>query len=69
MILLTQGQKTPGGPGSEFGWITGMTHPTSSPGDVAPSLFTRIDHVGVAVANLDEAKAFYEQTYGMTVAH
>jgi methylmalonyl-CoA/ethylmalonyl-CoA epimerase len=33
------------------------------------SLFTRIDHVGVAVADLDEAKAFYERTYGMTVAH
>ncbi len=33
------------------------------------ALFTRIDHVGVAVADLDEAKAFYERTYGMTVAH
>jgi methylmalonyl-CoA/ethylmalonyl-CoA epimerase len=33
------------------------------------SLFTRIDHVGVAVADLDEAKDFYESTYGMTVAH
>jgi methylmalonyl-CoA/ethylmalonyl-CoA epimerase len=33
------------------------------------SLFTRIDHVGVAVADLDEAKDFYARTYGMTVAH
>ena len=33
------------------------------------SLFTRIDHVGVAVADLDEAMSFYERTYGMTVAH
>ncbi len=33
------------------------------------SLFTRIDHVGVAVADLDEAKEFYARTYGMTVAH
>ncbi|MGA7689842.1 MAG: methylmalonyl-CoA epimerase [Jiangellales bacterium] len=33
------------------------------------SLFTRIDHVGVAVADLDEAMEFYQRTYGMTVAH
>lgn len=32
-------------------------------------IFTRIDHVGVAVADLDEAKEFYARTYGMTVAH
>ena len=37
--------------------------------DAAGSLFTRIDHVGVAVADLDEAKRFYETTYGMTVEH
>ena len=29
----------------------------------------RIDHVGVAVADLDEAIAFYRDTYGMTLAH
>lgn len=33
------------------------------------SLFTRIDHVGVAVSDLDEAMAFYQRAYGMTVAH
>jgi len=33
------------------------------------SLFTAIDHVGVAVADLDEAIAFYRDTYGMTLAH
>ncbi len=33
------------------------------------SLFTRIDHVGVAVADLDEAMEFYQRAYGMTVAH
>jgi methylmalonyl-CoA/ethylmalonyl-CoA epimerase len=33
------------------------------------SLFTRIDHVGIAVPDLDEAKDFYARTYGMTVAH
>ncbi|MXG90985.1 methylmalonyl-CoA epimerase [Nocardioides sp. YIM 123512] len=33
------------------------------------SLFTAIDHVGVAVADLDEAIAFYRETYGMELAH
>lgn len=32
-------------------------------------LFTHIDHVGIAVADLDEAKNFYESTFGMTVIH
>ncbi|WP_270888533.1 methylmalonyl-CoA epimerase [Pedococcus sp. 5OH_020] len=32
-------------------------------------LFTAIDHVGVAVRDLDEAVAFYRDTYGMTLAH
>ena len=32
-------------------------------------LFTAIDHVGIAVPDLDEAIAFYTGTYGMTVAH
>ncbi len=32
-------------------------------------LFTAIDHVGVAVQDLDEAIAFYRDTYGMTLAH
>ncbi len=32
-------------------------------------LFTHIDHVGIAVPNLDEAIAHYEQKYGMTMAH
>ena len=32
-------------------------------------LFTAIDHVGVAVRDLDEAIAFYESTYGMRLAH
>ncbi len=34
-----------------------------------PSLFTAIDHVGVAVTDLDAAIAFYRDTYGMTLAH
>ena len=32
-------------------------------------LFTAIDHVGIAVPDLDEAIAFYTEKYGMTVAH
>ena len=32
-------------------------------------MFTRIDHVGVAVPDLDVAIAFYEGTFGMTCAH
>jgi methylmalonyl-CoA/ethylmalonyl-CoA epimerase len=32
-------------------------------------LFTAIDHVGIAVADLDEAKAFYRDTFGMETVH
>ena len=32
-------------------------------------LFTAIDHVGVAVPDLDAAIAFYETTYGMRLTH
>ncbi len=32
-------------------------------------LFTAIDHVGVAVTDLDAAIAFYRDTYGMTLLH
>jgi methylmalonyl-CoA/ethylmalonyl-CoA epimerase len=32
-------------------------------------LFTTIDHVGIAVADLDEAKAFYRDTFGMETLH
>lgn len=30
---------------------------------------TRIDHVGIAVADLDDAIDFYARTFGMSVAH
>ena len=33
------------------------------------ALFTAIDHVGVAVNDLDAAIAFYRDTYGMTLVH
>jgi methylmalonyl-CoA/ethylmalonyl-CoA epimerase len=32
-------------------------------------LFTAIDHVGVAVNDLDVAIAFYQDAYGMTLVH
>ena len=32
-------------------------------------LFTMIDHVGIAVPDLDEAIAFYSQKYGMRLLH
>jgi methylmalonyl-CoA/ethylmalonyl-CoA epimerase len=34
-----------------------------------PDLFTRIDHVGIAVADLDEAIAFYRETFGVHSVH
>lgn len=36
---------------------------------MASDLFTHIDHVGIAVADLDEAIAFYRDTYGMRLLH
>ncbi|WP_068250023.1 methylmalonyl-CoA epimerase [Janibacter corallicola] len=33
------------------------------------ALFTTIDHVGVAVPDLDDAIAFYGEAYGMELAH
>jgi methylmalonyl-CoA/ethylmalonyl-CoA epimerase len=32
-------------------------------------LFTAIDHVGIAVADLDQAIAFYRDTFGMEAVH
>jgi len=37
--------------------------------DPATDLFTAIDHVGVAVPDLDAAIAFYRDTYGMSLVH
>ena len=44
-----------------------MTDP-GLPADVQ-QLFTAIDHVGVAVPDLDEAIAFHRDVYGMRVLH
>jgi methylmalonyl-CoA/ethylmalonyl-CoA epimerase len=41
----------------------------SAPLDIPESLFVCIDHVGVAVPDLDEAKRLYTEVFGMTVAH
>jgi methylmalonyl-CoA/ethylmalonyl-CoA epimerase len=35
----------------------------------ADSLFTKIDHVGIAVPDLDEAIAFYRDTFGVVSVH
>ena len=32
-------------------------------------MFARIDHIGVAVEDLDASLELYEQTYGMTLVH
>jgi methylmalonyl-CoA/ethylmalonyl-CoA epimerase len=37
--------------------------------EVPAHLFTAIDHVGVAVPDLDEAIAFYRDTFGMETVH
>jgi len=46
--------------------MPGMTSDTSA---LPSGLFTAIDHVGVAVRDLDEAIEFYTSTYGMRLAH
>ena len=42
---------------------------TSAPTDIPEHLFVAIDHVGVAVPDLDDAIAFYRDTFGMEVLH
>jgi methylmalonyl-CoA/ethylmalonyl-CoA epimerase len=37
--------------------------------DLPDQLFLAIDHVGIAVPDLDEAIAFYRDTFGMQVLH
>ena len=48
--------------------MPGMTSDTS-PAGLSGDLFTAIDHVGIAVRDLDEAIEFYSSTYGMRPAH
>src|SRR5919107_191598 len=37
--------------------------------DLPEHLFTAIDHVGIAVADMDAAIAFYRDTFGMETVH
>jgi methylmalonyl-CoA/ethylmalonyl-CoA epimerase len=46
-----------------------MSAMTSAPLDIPEHLFTAIDHVGIAVPDLDAAIAFYRDTFGMQLAH
>ncbi len=41
----------------------------SLPDALSGHLFTAIDHVGIAVPDLDEAIAFYRDTFGMEAVH
>ena len=41
----------------------------NAPLDLSDPLFTAIDHVGIAVPDLDAAIEFYRDTFGMRVAH
>ena len=41
----------------------------SAPPDLPGHLFTHVDHVGIAVPDLDEATAMYRDTFGMRVVH
>ncbi len=45
-----------------------MSTPTSDL-DLPEHLFTAIDHVGIAVPDLDAAIGFYEKTFGMRLVH
>jgi methylmalonyl-CoA/ethylmalonyl-CoA epimerase len=47
--------------------MCGMT--AQIPGQIPEHLFTAIDHVGIAVRDLDEAISFYESAFGMKVLH
>ncbi len=45
------------------------TNSSTKPFGLPNALFTAIDHVGVAVADYDEAIAFYRDVFGMRVTH
>jgi methylmalonyl-CoA/ethylmalonyl-CoA epimerase len=40
-----------------------------APARIRPGLVTAVDHVGIAVADLDEAIAWYESTLGLVATH
>jgi methylmalonyl-CoA/ethylmalonyl-CoA epimerase len=43
--------------------------PMTASVEIPHHLFTAIDHVGIAVPDLDEAIAYYRDTFGLHVAH
>lgn len=43
--------------------------PTAAPLGIPEHLFLCIDHVGVAVPDLEDAKRLYTETFGMTMVH
>jgi methylmalonyl-CoA/ethylmalonyl-CoA epimerase len=45
------------------------TQPSDLPFGLPNALFTAIDHVGIAVADLDQAIAFYQDVFGMRLTH
>jgi methylmalonyl-CoA/ethylmalonyl-CoA epimerase len=49
--------------------MTSDTSSANAPHELSGDLFTAVDHVGVAVRDLDEAIAFYSATYGMRLSH
>jgi methylmalonyl-CoA/ethylmalonyl-CoA epimerase len=46
-----------------------MTAHTEQPAGALGSLLTQIDHVGIAVPDLDEAIAWYGETFGLVSTH
>ena len=46
-----------------------LDDPDEGAGALILPLITRIDHVGIAVADLDEAIAFYSHAFGLSVVH
>ncbi len=49
--------------------MTSDTHPSTAGESITPIGLRRIDHIGVAVADLDEAIAFYGRVFGMQCLH
>jgi methylmalonyl-CoA/ethylmalonyl-CoA epimerase len=60
---LTVGGSRPRRPAYDDG------HMSPDPSSPPQPLFTTIDHVGIAVADLDGATAFYRDTFGMEIVH
>ena len=48
---------------------TAATQDSGKPFGLPNALFTAIDHVGLAVADLDQGIAFYRDVYGMRLVH